>query len=135
MLDIRCVYGNTIALHTCDHQLLVIGNEIGRAQQYADAMDLVVRYDPTIYQYGHINIRDHVDHLTCTHNNKVMIYDKGITTTSPLPDYITVILVDIHLGYAHLIPLLKHRKPETIIIMPTVDQETAIRCASDLMRE
>lgn len=135
MLDIRCIYSNTIALHTCDHQLLIIGNEIGRAQQYADAMDLIVRYDTAIYQYGHMMIRDHVDHLTLTHDNKVMIYDKGITSDSSLPDYVNVLLLDLSLEHGNIIALLQHMKPEIIIIMPTIDQENAIRSASDIMRE
>lgn len=135
MLDVRCVYHNTIALHTCDHQFLVIGSEIGRAQQYASAMDLIVRYDSSVHQYGHMMVRDNHDHLTFTHHNKVMIYDKGISDHSSLPDYANIVLLDLSHKERDIIPLLQHMKPWLIVIMPTIDQESAIRHASDIMRQ
>jgi hypothetical protein len=135
MLDIHCIYQNTIALHSCDHQFLVIGEEIGRAQQYADEMDLIVRYDTSIYEYGHITIRNHHHYLELTHHDSTIIYDKGIATASTLPEDVSVLLVDLSLDYGNIIPLLHHMQPQHIVIMPTVDQETAIRAASEIMRE
>lgn len=135
MLDIRCVYHNTITFHSHDHQLLVIGKEIGRAQQYANAMDLIVRYDASIYKYGHITISDHQDYLQCTYNHHTIIYDKGITIESTVPEHVSVLLIDLSLNDENITPFLHHMQPQHIVIMPTIDQATAIRTASEIMRE
>lgn len=132
MIDIRCVYHRTIAIHT-ENQLIVIGEEIWRAQQYADVTDVIVRYDPDISTYGSMTIQNQDDHILITQNDRTIVYDKEISASSSLPQNITLLLLDM--SYTHDINTIKKAQPQSIIIMPTINQENAIIRASDMMRE
>ncbi len=135
MPDIRCIYQKTITLSTPDHQCIVIGDEIGRAQNSASMSDIIVRYDSSITDYQDVTIHDHGEYLLIQHNGKSILYDQKISQTPVVSDSIFAVFLDITKGYEHLIPFLTETQPSMIILMPTVDQQTAIECASALMKE
>lgn len=134
MLDIRCIYDDTITLHdSATHHVIVIGDEIGRAQQYADHQDIIMRYDESLTDYGSLTISAHDTHLQMTYGDHIIIYDKWITDQTTIESCDTY-LMNIADGREHHISLLQSLKPTHIIILPTIDQQLAINCASQCMR-